>query len=64
MSNDTSAPTPSGRYSPVPGDPFRWITPPRVSRSHAEYRRLFPNGVPIRGELTPEQQAHLTRAPR
>lgn len=31
-------------------------------RESAEYRRLFPNGVPLRGPLTGEQQRWLRPA--
>lgn len=49
-----------GRYSPVPGDPFRWIDPPQHSPAYRKFREVFPNGVPMRDEdLTDEQRAFL-----
>lgn len=48
-------------YSPVPGEPFRVLEPLHKSTSQLEKERLFPNGVPLTGDLTPEQQAWLRR---
>lgn len=47
-------------YSPVPGEPFRVLPRRTVSPNHAAYRRVFPNGVPIRdADLNTEQRAFL-----
>lgn len=47
-------------YSPVPGDPFRVLPKRTVSADHASYRRVFPNGVPLRdADLNDEQRAFL-----
>ena len=48
-------------YSPVPGEPFRVLEPLRKSPDTLEKERLFPNGVPLTGDLTPEQRAWLSR---
>lgn len=46
-------------YSPVPGEPFRWLDDPQRSPEDREYRELFPNGVPMTDEaMSPEQLAY------
>lgn len=43
-------------YETPTGTAIEWCSSRRVSRREAEYRRLFPDGVPLRGPLTPAQQ--------
>jgi ribosomal protein L37E len=52
----------AGRYSPVPGEPFRFLEEPKHSPEHHEYKRVFPNGVPMKDEdLNDEQREFLKR---
>lgn len=54
----------NGFYRLIPmgnGVTLEWCATRRVSRDEAERRRLFPDGVPLRGPLTPEQQRWLKR---
>lgn len=46
--------TPSGT-----GHSLEWMPPYQESPEHSKYRELFPNGVPLHGDLTPEQERWL-----
>lgn len=45
---------------PPQGNPdLGWIEPKKTDPDHKRYRDLFPNGVPLHGDLSPEQQRWL-----
>lgn len=49
-------------YENLDGDTLmEWVPEGRKSDMQSEKERLFPNGIPLRGELTPEQEAWLKR---
>ncbi len=42
-------------------DKLEWVPPADISDLQLEKERLFPNGIPLHGDLTPEQEAWLKR---